>query len=872
MLSRAPDPPYYMLPPPFGPNSTSKPGQTQQAVFPTPNQSSILTPKTNRDVLALLFLLLLLPQGISCIVLTGYILLGSFRTIAGRTISRYLGLSDSSSEYELEAKPTVRYNFYRSELIGDCLQLFSINSFILLVCHYTLPTSWIKYAIVLAKSIVASRLVGSYTTGSTTYVSVVSNAGGSTTTTTSTTFPGSLTQSGTIPQKSDSKFYTSSLLNSLIGFLSVISINYIVKNWLLVLNIPLVLSDIAKFYRNLANASGDQNNYEFSYSSLFLSLFTQSPFFVSYNYLASKKAHFTLDDHKFLGKNTVLTQLVIHICMNYLHLGETSIRTIALLLRETTIVVNYAYLVLCIHVISLTVSPFLLRIFILKDYSKTLDHLSSLTPYVPYSAFKKTGTGNNLAREATSTDSVVVINMEQNQLQQQMALKGHSEPPEMKLDAAVANSEFSLLLASQSVSASNFKIFCMVPAPNKSCFGNKTNHNRTIIDRKRSNSNATPSTTIMDKYFTISIQPIWSWLAAIKILFASPKLFAGQPTTHKSNGQKFINGSVDSCLPMAIASIADSRVVFEVLDQDQFESALLAGFSVRVNSVFWPHVRLFSEESSRKLLLCIYGLTPLYQYEINLSSEGRQLSHYVVNTTSADRSTQISCSLESSPIQTLQSSLKHTIETLNSLKATFRKIKKDEHKRTTELKKQIDSLKSKIDKYGNREANEGRVSGKLKGLQNSITQLVNEIEQMERLVMESELTNEGMQREYKEEEEYLSQEIASLEKKLAEHELDSAKMKNDVKTVQSEKSSIEAKKKKSIGKYQVREEEIARLNMELKTLKKAMIAKLQRRQKRVHDRFETILPKVNEAIDNLKADLSEYFNENEQRAIEASWE
>lgn len=857
--------PHGIPPPPFGPSALTPaasllllpPPPPLQSLFSAISQSSILAPKTNRDVLALLLVLLALPQGVSCLVLMGYIVLGSFRTFAGTTISKYLSDSDASVEYELEAKPTVRYNYYRSELVGDVLQLFSINSFILVVCHYTLPSSWIQCLIVLAKSIIASHLVGSYTTGSTTYVSVVSASGGSSTTTT-TTYPGALNliQSGILSLRTDARYYASSMINSLLGFAVVIAINYVLKHWLLMFNLPLVLNDISKFNRKLANSTGDQSAYHFSYSSLVRSMFTQSPFFLSLHSNGTKSGRFMLDDHLFLGRTTIISDLVIHVCMNYLNLGETSIKTISVLLREMNVVINYAYLVLCIHVISLTISPFLLRIFILKDYSKTLDHLSALTPDVPYSAFKKNGIVANAARESTSADSATVINLEQAQLQHQMALKGHSEPLELNLEPAIASSEFSFLFASHSVSASNFKIFCMAPTTNKStCFGNKTNHNRTIIDRKRSNSSVTPSTTIMDRYFTISIQPIWSWLAAMKVLCLSPILFSGQPTAQKSNGQKFTNKSVQPSLSFAIASIDESSVVFEVLDQDEFEKVLLDGFSVSVNTIHWPHVKLLVDENSRKVFLCIYGLTPLYQYEIELSSQGYMVSHHLVNTTSSGKPSQISCSLESSPLQTLQSSLKHTIESLNSIKSTFKKIKKDEHKRVTDLKKQIESLRAKIEKYGNREAKEGRVSGKLKGLQNSVTQLENEIEEMQQQVKELDLTSGDVQNNYKEEEESFIKQIAKLDAMIGEDEREGARMKNDVKLVQNERNLIEAKKKKSVAKMDGREEEIGRLNLEIKSMKKAMIGKIQRRQRRVNDRFDTILPKIVDAIEGMKKEF-----------------
>lgn len=842
-------------PPPFGSNAVARDEKKLPVLRPNSPQNPILTPMTTRDVIALIFILLMLPQGISCLVLTAYILSGSFKSMAGKVIAKYLMHVGESPIYSAADKgtPSARNRYYRSELVGEFLQLFSINSFILLVYHYTLPKAWLQYLIVLAKSIIASRLVGSYTTGSTTYVSVVSP---NSTTMTTTTTSG---QNGT--QKSDAKYSTSKFFNSLLGFVSVILINNLIKNWILPLNMAQLLGDIAKLYRDFGT------NNEFSLENIFHALFATSPFLASYSYFSSKQGHFYFNNRKVSPKSNLLSKFIIHVSINYLNFSDESVQTISKILRETSVVVNYAYLVLCIHVISLTISPLLQRIFILKDYSKTLDHLSCLTPVVPYGGFKKSG----LIPTDTASDSIVVINVEQPQLLR-TTQKSRTGLYEVKVEPEVAKSLASsqVILSANLIPASNFEIFCLVPPTNKSAiFGSRTNQSRTIVDRKRSNSSATPSTTIMDKYFTISVQPIWSWLAAIKILNKNPKFFAGASTKTKNNGAKFVTPSTECKLQLATAFIDDSKIVLEVLDRKHFDKVFQNGLSVRVNDVDWLYASLLiggqSEKGQEKVSICIYGLTPLFQYEIDFFEDDDLVGHFVVNTVSLSTSPKIpsvmNVSLEATPFSTLQSSLKSTISNLNDAKASFKKIKKEENKKVADLKKQIDNMKSKIDKYGSNQVSEGRASGKMKGLQHSVMQLENEIREIQENLTQLSKSSEVFQGDYRDEEENLNKEIAELESMIAANELSTSKLKNDIKAVQTDKNQTETKRKKLLNKMQSREDEISRLNANVRNMKKALISKFQKRQKKVQERFDTILPNVTHATDNVRAEFENCFHE-----------
>lgn len=825
MASRLPDTTHLIPPPPFGPagqrvRSSSRASETDAGGNGRNADSAILTPRTGRDIVALVFLLLMVPQGLSCLVLAAYILLSTFKAMAGKTVARYL-VPTQEYDYDAAERPLLRDRFYRSELVGDMLQLFSINLFILLVCHYTMPKPWLQNLVVLAKSIVASRLVGTYTTGSTTYVNVVASTS---TTTTSTTTSGQT--------RSEAKYLANQFLNSLLGFVAVLLLNNLVGNFLLRLNLSQIVSDLVRFYTNAA--AGDV-----TYTTLLRVV-------RSLAILLPKSGPYTVDGPR-MFKSNLVSKFLLHILINHLGLGNRSIQTLALVLREFSVVVNYAYLVLCIHVISLTVSPFLNRIVLFKDYSRTLDHLAALTPHVPYGRPKGAPT-------VPENDSVVLLNVDHLQLFQLLQIA----PLVLNVDSAVSRSPFSARVTP--VVASNFNVFCMVPTTRAAQLGSKTSHSRTIVDRKRSNSNATPSTTIMDKYFSVSVQPLWSWLAAIKVLAVSPALFGGAPTKVKNNGTPFVTPARESRLALAVAHVGTSRVVLEILDRDYLDIKCVG---VCVNGIEWRHVSVLvgereeEEKNEQKkasdaisadspLYLSIHGLAPLSQYEVDVYTGHDLVSHHVVCTTDGSRC--MSQSTSDTPVESLQHSLKYTVESLEWWKTSFKKAKKEESKKNTELRRQIDSLRARIDKVGSKHTTETKTGGKLRGLQNSVIQLEHEIQDLHLKLQR--LDQKGDDSHYKAEELQLSSEIAELEQLIAHHDTSTPKMRNDIRGAAEEKEVIQAKKKKVEDKLEARKDDIMRQSAEIKQLKREIISKLQKRQRRIQDKMG-IIPRVEEATARL---------------------
>lgn len=825
-----------------------------------PNKGSILPPVTGRDVAALIFVFLLVPQGISCLLLLGYIMSGTFRGLAARFLARFSVLVEErlSSIWGSHSSPShntssgrQRHWFYSRAVAGEFLQLFSINSIILLICHYTMPRLWTHYLLVMAKLIVASRLVGTYTVGTTTYVSVVSG-GQSTTTTTST--PNSLLSQGATGGVLDkAKYLKSSFVNSLLGFASVTAIDTLIRHWLQHLNVPQLVSDLARFYRGVWHFGLLSPSSDSAKTSDYLkAFFTKSPFFVTYNYLSKRKdRYYSLGIKRGNGMRlSILDRLIIHIAVRFFNIDDTSLHSLTLVLQEISTIINYAYLVLCIHVISLTISPFLQKFFIFKDYSKNLDHLSSLTPSIPLSGDRHSSVPSN----ASLADPMMVVNVDQLQ-----SANTPSQPTVVEVDQEIASSAVESPFSDTNVSAKNFEVFCLVPPTSKVvASGNKPQQNRTIVDRKRANSNALPppSTTIVDRCFTTSIQPLWSWVAAIKVFFINSNLFNGQSTSRKECGSEFLEMHSDPQL-MSIIKLGDREVVLELTD----ESLLKDTITVQVNSIPWDFVTKFTQETptGNRTFIKVEGLQPLCQYEIRCDADNEALASVTVNTTDHSKEKPyLEQSVHTSSLETLQGSLTSTIDELNELRWNHKKQRKDENKKITDLKKQVDSMRAKVEKANSRVPIEGRGSGKLKGLQYSVIQLEHEVEDLHKQLDSMKESNETVDGDLKMEEQAMLEQIQSLEAFIEDHELSTGQLKNDIRAVENERNNVAVKHRKLQSKVRARKEEISRLNAEIKGMKKAVLGRYQRRQKRVQERFDTILPKVQVAGDELSQELGEY--------------
>lgn len=824
---------------------------------------TILAPHCGLDTVALIFIFSTLPTWISCIVLGSYILLGSFKSLASKAVAKWLFDFGQSVLYSLEASVSQKNKYYKSELIGQFLQLFSINSFILLLFHYTFPESWNRYLTILAKAIVASRLVGTYTTGSTTYVSVVSNSASTTTTTTTTTTSGAgspsnlsnLSNPSSSLLKSERKYSTNSFLNSLVSCITVIVIDFGVRKLIVSWDHTVVKKNLILFVLDLL--CGNVAILNLPINTLIRNLFSIIPD----------------DDPKLLFKNPLdepvtraiapkapsyFGNFLLYVASRYLKLGNKTIQSVAKFLQELSTVVHYAYLVLCIHVVSLTIAPFLRKVFILKDYLRTLDQLSALTPDIPYGGLKKGGVVSGVTRDSAS-NAVVVINVEQNQ---QNSSAANSDLKVIKVQPSeLRNFDYTYKNdIAYTVSAENFKNFCLVPPTNKtSSVGTRTNHSKTIVDRKKAATNSIPSTTIMDKYFTISIQPLWSWLAALKIIATEPLLFAGllskKQLSRSISGINELNAGFRSC----VSFVEKSCILFEIFDAASFDFNTI---NIEVNGIRWSFFEFLTVPSlenngQEKTYICVFCLAPMCQYEIRFCKSSTTLESHFVRTPSEDGSILVSEGVYVSQVDTLRASLLYTVSSLEEMKQSIKKAKKDENKRIADLRKQLETLKIKFDKYKSADSNEARFSSKVKGLQNSVTQLEAEIKDLEEEVENLENPNTEVDEKFTNEKDRLVAQIAELEEYIHNYEAGTSKLKQDAKLVEGDKTSTEMKLKKLENKLQGKRDELQKLSVDLKLLKKSLTLKVQKKQKKIHERYELIIPQILDAANKLTEQKAE---------------
>lgn len=829
--------------------------------LPITLQESVLPPVTGRDVVALIFVSLLLPQGISCILLLGYILLESFRGLVARFLARVSVLmgyrqgplwQPASKNTESTNDGRQRYWGYNRKVVGELLQLFSINSLVLLICHYTMPKLWTHYLLVLAKLIVASRLVGTYTVGTTTHVSVVS--GGTTTSTTSSNaLPAIGTwNSGTMDKP---KYLKSNFFNSVFGFASVTATDYLIRHWLQHINVPQLVGDLARFYRGVWHLGFSSSSSDNANASDYLKVFfTKSPFIVTYNYLTKRKdRYYSMDLNKPAGMRlSIFDRLLLPVAARIFNLSESSLHTISSVLQEINTFINYAYLVLCIHVISLTISPFLKRFLIFKDYSRNLDHWSSLTPNVPLSGERATPASINLLH----SDSMMVVNVDQPSI----SVATQRGPLAVNVESEIAISKVDRYSSKADIDATNFELFCLVPPTSKvPSPNNKTQQNRTLVERKRASSNAAPnhSTTIVDRYFTISIQPLWTWLAAIKVFFVNSSFFNGQLTARKECGSAFLDKHHTNSQKMSISRIGDRDVILECNEQ---YFTPLTEIRILVNSIAWNLVSYFTHTTAegKREYVRVEGLHPLRQYEICcFGKHSKMLASVTVSTVDSGSNANLDHSIEITSLETLQGSLRSAINELNEVRSHHKKLRKDENKKIADLKKQVDGMKGRVEKVHNKVSVEGRGSGKVKGLQYSVIQLEHEVEDLQRQLDNMKVKTESASDDLRMEEQSMLDEIDSLEKFIEDYERNTSQLKNDVRAVETERNTIEVKLRKLQSKAASRKEEISRLNGDLKAMKKAILSRYQRRQKRVQERFETILPKVELACEELVQELDE---------------
>lgn len=378
---------------------------------------------------------------------------------------------------------------------------------------------------------------------------------------------------------------------------------------------------------------------------------------------------------------------------------------------------------------------------------------------------------------------------------------------------------------------------------------------------------ASNSTTIIDNMITI--QPFWSVVASFKAAMKYASLFDGQLTRRKTHGGEFL-ALPSSKIDMTILTIDDSKILLKFsLPKTQFD---IDKIRIKINSIDWMYFKLI--EIDEECYLLVYGLSSLFQYEIDVLHESRLLNHLIISTTTHEKDkvlNQLPVDQNSSLV-TLQISLVLTIEILSSKKSSYKKLKREEHKKVSELTKTIEAFKNKIAKYNGKQPNESRIFGKLKGLKHQVSQLETEVQELKREVEELERNKVINRNKLMAEETDLQQELATLDR---EYEELYSKAVNEVRTLlkeaESENSNVIGKKQKNYNKEQQNISEIAKLESELKNMKKIQVlGKIQKRTKRVKDKIDTIIPRVFESTAELQRKFEELvgYKESECEFVE----
>ncbi|KAI5953845.1 acrB [Candida margitis] len=382
-----------------------------------------------------------------------------------------------------------------------------------------------------------------------------------------------------------------------------------------------------------------------------------------------------------------------------------------------------------------------------------------------------------------------------------------------------------------------------------------TSSKMTSVSKSLTTTTISPNVTVVEN--TIIIQPFWSIVAACKAILKNPNLFNGEPTRKNAdNGVSDFSSGRCKDLPVAIVAIDSSKVVLKLLFSEGVEN-----LRIKLNNVDWSYLKFGNQSGTR--YITIYGLTPLFQYEVEILDGDALLNYILINTTNDNDQVINKSSGETSSLVTLQTSLTSTMTNLNNLKLKLKKFKKDENKKMSDLKNSIDVVKNKISKYNNaKPANENRVYGKIQGLKHSVLQLENEIDSIQSEI--DTLTQEEKQLQHQSKIKQQSQldEINQLELEYTQYESRLKGYKSDLTKLQQEQSNLSTKYQKLLARHDSKQEELRFLQLELKNLKKGeILSKFAKRIKKTNEKFDTIIPRILHETELLRQECAELMDE-----------
>lgn len=855
---------------------------------------SVLPHNAIRDTIALTFVLLAIPRVLSCFIFLTYILSGSSKFIGGKLISRHFRRSVRLEETfwkEAYSEPAPRRNqSYRAILVGSSIQVFSINVVVLAVIHYSFPRILMKYLFILAHSILASELIGSppahnvqpasQSPQSALVLSTSKRLNHSSNASSSSSASVLLIKTGSTKRGV-------TLWNMLTSFCSVVYVNYLVH----VCTSNIDFQQVQRVAWNMLSNSGitvfrlkisSGNNSDSLLKRYMTSALAGSSFentlkkLLFWSYFSKARAFWEVLDLKELIPTSIVkhtSRLRPCIISHLIHSYSNTFRVISDSL-------DYFYLVLCIIVITLEITPALEKSFFLRNYSRSLDYLSWVTPGVPIHFRKQLNVKtplflNSLNLSTTSVNEDCILG--ENTLGE---ISKTSKKDIIQIDLSDISSRLEnvsddndFVCSPKGVSVENFETFCMNPFwDNKDNYANGSSllvkkvgpgeaasTKLTTSVKGHPTSDLEESKQSLQDSSTISSQPFWKLLAAIIVMFKDPAIFSSG-LINKSN---IVREQVN--LKLTAKYIGGCKAVFKIANSDEIYQLVSKGnFKITLNNIQWNLFGLYASQSpDRVVYLVVYGLSPLFQYEMSLICENNPSKYFACfrfNTISSDSKNVLTESSEFSELSTLRNGLYRASEDLLSCKNRLRKMKKDENKRISDTKKDIEIIKNRITKYNSKHSNEHRVSGKIKGLQHTVMQLEHQIADMELQLAAANHEKRDMRNNYKRKEEDLEKRISELDSFIHSHEDSITEYRNKFKAMEDQVQHVRSKRKRLELKVGAREDEIQRLQNEIKFLKKTYISgKINRKNKKIQEKFELILPKVNEATLKLQEEFEDFL-------------
>ncbi|ODQ66486.1 hypothetical protein NADFUDRAFT_7685, partial [Nadsonia fulvescens var. elongata DSM 6958] len=391
-------------------------------------------------------------------------------------------------------------------------------------------------------------------------------------------------------------------------------------------------------------------------------------------------------------------------------------------------------------------------------------------------------------------------------------------------------------------------------------------------------------------------QPLWSTLASSIVLAARQESSTG------------LNADEEMAITSGIG-VCSVRFIFEnliVLELNKYESSGNYEISVRVNGIQWPQsttdgsdehpllpptASTDTSKSKNPILIIVYGLTPMTQYDFEVScAKDPSLDEFLTLikasiTTSARSSPSLSSSTASSsnafsnsagnplslrdiqpptrpvsPVTTLLNTLTSAQMTLSDEKQKFKRVKKDHTKRLTALRGEIDSLKSKM---GGNDKGDERNRRKVLGLRKEVEQNKEIIDslskELEHLInLETEITSEHFK--LKKEWEVQISELNDKESKFREQ---TDKNAEKVNAVESEVFALTSKRDKLLAKKERLKSELDRVSTESQQIwdleiQKQIINRDKRLEKRkkVEDELSSAMEQLKKGADNARRNAS----------------